>query len=412
MDKIVESGWILVASHDAHIRDLILRNLTEWGYPAVLAETADRAWQLLEEKKPWLVIADWAMPGSDGLSFCSRVRGRDNAGYVYIILLTPKVFKDRLVEAMEAGADDFILEPFGMDEVRARIMSAQRIMALEKELGERNQELTETNRRLRLAHEVITQDVESAARIQQSLLPCCAEAVFGFEFDSLFIPCQVVGGDIFNYFVLDQDTIAFYHLDVSGHGIPAAMMSVAVSKTLTSLPFHESLIRHTTRGPRTMEPFSPSSVVRELDMLFQSNDSVEQYFTIIYGMLDRRTGQVRFTQAGHPHPIYLPASSDAKLVGSGGLPVGLLPNAEFTETRITLSPGDRLFLYSDGIPDCTDPEGGRFSTDRLLFFLTDQRDLPLSDLMRRLGEEMYRYHGSDAFEDDMSMLVIGRQRVS
>jgi len=412
LDKIVESGWVLVVSHDAHIRDIIMNGLAEWGYPAVQADSPDRARELLQEKHPWLVIADWAMPGCDGLSLCSHIREEVFPGYVYIILLTPKPYKNRLVEAMEAGTDDFIMEPFGMEEVLARIMSAQRIMALEKELGDRNQELTETNNRLRRAHEVITQDVEAAARIQQSLLPCCAEALFGFEFDSLFIPCQVVGGDIFNYFVLDQDTIAFYVLDVSGHGIPAAMMAVAVSKTLTSLPFHESLIRHTTRGPQAKQFFSPASVVRELDMLFQSNDTVEQYFTMVYGMLDRRTGEVRFTQAGHPHPVYIPASSDARLVGGGGLPVGLLPNAEFTETRITLSPGDRLFLYSDGIPDCADPDGERFSTDRLLFFLTDQRDLPLSGVMRKLGEEMYRFRRADSFEDDMSMLVIGRQRIS
>jgi len=401
---------ILVASHDHRIRDLLLRNLEEWGYRTVGAASPQEAKAALKEHRPWLVLADWEMPGCQGLELCAHIRENRGPFYVYLILLTPRDHKDKLIAAMEAGADDFILEPFGVEEVQARIKSAQRILDLEKRLAQRNEELEETNRRLRFAHEVITKDVEAAARIQQSLLPSCTEALYGFWFESLFIPCQVVGGDIFNYFALDAETIAFYHLDVSGHGIPAAMMSVAVSKTLSSLPFHEALIRNGTVGQEgASQVLSPVSVVRELDLLFQSNEAVEQYFTMVYGTVAKGNGEVRFVQAGHPYPIYLPAASDARLVGSGGLPVGLVPQADFTETTLALSPGDRLFLYSDGIVDCTNPDGERFSMQRLQFFLTDQRDLALPDLMRKLGKELYRFHGNENFEDDISMLALERR---
>ncbi len=272
----------------------------------------------------------------------------------------------------------------------------------------RHHELVLANRRLSKAQDVITRDLEAAARIQQGLLPMSAANLYGFGFESLFIPCNVVGGDMFNFFPVDENFAAFYLLDVSGHGIPAAMLSVAVSKTISSLPFHGNLVRGGMSDLPQQEMTSPATVVRELDRLFQTTALVEQYFTMIYGVLDRRNGAACFTQAGHPHPVYVPQVGEPRLVGAGGLPVGLVRDADFTETSHVLYENDSLFLYSDGVTECTNRDGERFSSERFLKFLGENRDLPLTMLMRRLGEELYRFHGSDNFEDDMSVLVIQR----
>lgn len=399
---------ILIALPHENKRRSLSECLVKWGYQITTASDGISAWDIIENNGIWLVIASVSLSGIDGLELTRRIRAAGFKSYLYVVLITSQEKEADLLQAMEAGADEFVLEPFGPEEIRARILVAERIRQLEESLELRHKELWEANQRLSKAQDVITRDLEAAAHIQQGLLPVSTNNLYGYSFESLFIPCNVVGGDMFNFFPVDSRHLAFYLLDVSGHGIPAAMLSVAVSKTISSLPFHENLIRGGTSDLPGHEMTSPASVVRELDQLFQTNALMEQYFTMIYGVLDKETGEACFTQAGHPHPAYVPHLGEPKLVGAGGLPVGLVENADFTETNQVLYENDRLFLYSDGIVECSNQEGERFGTDGLLGFLTFNRDLPLNMLMRRLGEEIYRFHGSDNFEDDMSVLVIQR----
>ncbi|MEW5736335.1 MAG: SpoIIE family protein phosphatase [Thermodesulfobacteriota bacterium] len=409
MPDINQKLSLLVAVQHPETNRMLEHRLREWGYDPLFVKDGNEAWDRLDHAPFRLVLASLELPGISGPELCRKIRAAGFPFYVYIIVVTPETDRSHLVRAMEAGADEFIIEPFPPLELKARIQGAQRILSLEEKLARQNRDLTETNEKLIRAQEIITRDLEAAARIQQGLLPCCARDFYGYSFESLFIPCRVVGGDMFNFFPVNHHHLAFYLLDVSGHGIPAAMMSVAISKTISSLPMHEDVLRGISQDLPQRELTSPATVVRELDQLFQSNEIVEQYFTMIYGVLDREKGTARFTQAGHPHPVYVPHDGEPQLVGSGGLPVGLVAHADFSEAVVELLPYDRLVLYSDGVVECSGPDGERFDTDRLMEFLKTHRDLPLNLLMRRLGEVLYRFHGSDNFDDDMSVLVIQRE---
>ncbi|ACL04887.1 response regulator receiver modulated serine phosphatase [Desulfatibacillum aliphaticivorans] len=403
----MKSAPILIVDDDPGVRHLLKEGLSAWDYQVVEAQDGLEAWEILKETPVTLVISDWMMPGMDGVELCRRIRSHPFPSYVYVVLLTAKSQKDDLLQGMEAGADDFMGKPFAMAELKAKLAAAKRILNLERSLEEKNAKLQDMYKKLSKTQDLLNKDIAAAAWIQQSLLPNSG-AVYGFRFDSLFMPCKVIGGDIFNYFPVDRHHLAFYSLDVSGHGIPAAMLSVTVNKTITSMPFHEARFFSGSDGAEYSRSISPQSMANELNLLFQRTETVEQYFTMVYGIVDRRNGNIILTQAGHPYPILIPDHGKARLLGSGGLPVGLLPDAEFTEDLYRIEPGDRLFLYSDGITDCLDQEGNRFSQERLVNFLSEKRDLTLKDLMRRMGEELVHFRGDPNFEDDVSLMAMER----
>ncbi len=393
---------ILIADDDADMRRLLLHTLKRWGYEVVPASDGAQAWEILQREPISFVITDWIMPNLDGLGLCRRIREGRFARYIYIILLTAKNSKDELIKGMEAGADDFLIKPFNAGELKVRIRAGERVVKLEHNLEEQNRKLQEAYSRIR-------EDLDAAVMMQQSLLPSHALVVPGFRFEWLFVPCHFVAGDIFNVFLLNEHRVGFYILDVSGHGIPAAMLSVTLSKLLSPAVSQGSPLMHFIPDPPHYDIATPAEAVHTLNQLFQSEDDTMQYFTMIYGTVEIRNARLRLTQAGHPSPIYQSKQAKAELLGTGGFPVGMLPDVPYREEELHLHPGDRLFFYSDGISECIGKNGERFSVDRLMAFLEEWRHRPLRDVMTNIKQEIERWKGGDEFEDDITMLALERE---
>ncbi|MFZ4441585.1 MAG: PP2C family protein-serine/threonine phosphatase [Syntrophales bacterium] len=231
---------------------------------------------------------------------------------------------------------------------------------------------------------------------------------YGLSFDWIFLPCSFVAGDTFNYMLLDNDHICFFLLDVSGHGVQAAMLSFTLTKILTSQTFSDNLFNNSCELSPQRRLFSPAETVQELNLRFQADDETMQYFTMIYGIMNIRNGQVSLVQAGHPSPIYLRRGMKPVPIGNGGFPVGLNPKATFEELELTLDKGERLILYSDGVTDCTNQDGQEFSAERLTNLLQEWQELPLRNMMEKLQNSLREWRGSDEFDDDISLLAIER----
>jgi len=397
---------ILIADDDQDIRLLLSKTLQKWGYEVILAADGAEAWDILQKEEIHFVITDWMMPGIDGVELCKRIRGGGFSHYIYIILLTAKDAKEELVEGMEAGADDFMAKPFQKNELNVRIKAGERIIKLEKDLEERNRMLSETNKNLSEAYSVIKKDLEAAAKIQSSLLPKPDSIIQRVRFDWLFLPSAFVAGDILNYFPLDEGHIGFYILDVAGHGIPAALLSVTLSRLLSLTDVQENTLKHFIPDPPYYEIKSPATVVRDLNRLFQTDEDNMQYFTMIYGVINTVSGGVSFTQAGHPHPICLQRGGKVSFIGEGGFPVGMLPDVDYEEQELHLSRGDRLILYSDGVTECFNNEKKQFTGKRLTELLEEGRNLPLRELLERIGRNLRLWKGDDRFEDDVTLLAM------
>ncbi len=385
------------------MRTLLHRFLTAWGYDAVGAADGENGWELIRTERPDIVITDWMMPELDGVSLCRRIRSSDMPNYIYIILLTARNVTDDLVTGLEAGADDFVSKPFNKQELKARINAAARSISLERALEEKNRQLKET-------YDIIKEDLEAAARIQRSLIPQKIEQFGGITFDWLFCPSQFVAGDIFNILRIDEHALAFYLLDVSGHGIPAALLSTTLSRVLTPSPNFSGPIRRPLATPPFYSITAPRDVAAELNGRFMSEGAHTEYFTMVYGTIDIGSGSGTLTQAGHPSPIHQAADGTVRLIGDGGFPVGMIPDAEYDEHPFTIKAGERLFIYSDGITECRGPDDTMFGIDRLLTIIRDGYRLPLRDLMAGIERELARFRGEARFDDDISLLALEQRR--
>jgi sigma-B regulation protein RsbU (phosphoserine phosphatase) len=396
---------ILIADDASDAREIIGRLLRRWGHEVVTASDGLEAWEILTREPIRLIISDWMMPELDGLELCRRVRAADWGHYIYFILLTARDDKEDLVVGMTAGADDFLTKSFNFEELRVRLRAAERILGLETELAERNRKLLETNEALQTALDRIQDDLRAAANLQASLLPKHADVSPALRIDWLFLPAAVIGGDIFDFFTLNADALGFYHLDVAGHGVPSAMMSVTLSRTLSA----ERTEGHLTIGSDDeIRVRPPHAVVFDLNRRFQSGDTAP-YFTMVYGYLDASTGAGELCQAGHPHPLIARHDGRVDQIGHGGFAVGMLEDVPYDSVDFMLDPGDRLILYSDGITDCRNPGGESFELERLKALVGGCRDVPLPAVKQRLDAALSDWRGGSEIEDDISLLVLERR---
>jgi len=397
---------ILVVDDALDIKIYLGELLRKWGFQVVFANDGVEAGELLEKEAIKLVISDWVMPHMSGVELCRSIRSSAIPHYVYFILLTGRNADNDLLAGMEAGADDFLTKPFNADELHARIKAAQRVLHLEKMLEERNRTLTQTNRQLQQSHDTIRRDLEAAAMMQRSMLPE-SDRTQGLNLQSLFCPAAVVAGDIFSYLKLDDSHLAFYHIDVAGHGVRSAMLSFTLSKVLSATLEEGSPVKQ--RDP--VQPggeriTSPATVVSELNRRFQDKDETTPYFTMIYGVVNTASGDVKMCQAGHPNPFCVSRDGTVENLGSGGFPVGLLANAQYENIEFKLRPGDRLFCYSDGISECMNAEEQQFSTERLVDHLLQSCLRPLAETLTGLRVHLQNWRHGEPFEDDVSLIAI------
>jgi sigma-B regulation protein RsbU (phosphoserine phosphatase) len=380
--------------------------LKKWGFDVVFAGNGREACALLESGAIRLVISDWVMPEMSGVELCRQIRSAPLRHYIYVILLTSRNAEHDLLEGMDAGADDFLTKPFNAEELHARIKAAQRVLRLERVLEARNRELSHANLELKKSQDTLHRDLEAAARMQRSMLPASDQAP-NLNLESLFCPATVVAGDIFSYLKLDGSHLAFYHIDVAGHGVRSAMLSFTLGKILSSSVEEGSPVKQADPAcPGDVRITSPAVVVAELNRRFQDKDESTPYFTMIYGVLNTATGHVRMCQAGHPNPLRVTPEGTVARLGSGGYPVGLLPDIAYEDIEFSLQPGDRLFCYSDGISECMDTEQQAFGTERLVNHLLQLRREPLPEMLDSLRTRLQEWRDSQPFDDDVSLIAL------
>lgn len=276
---------------------------------------------------------------------------------------------------------------------------------LRDRLAEQNQKLAEANLVISTANVKMKKDLDAAAKVQQALLPYCLPSTEDMDFAWIFTPCDELAGDILNIFQLDDHHICFYLLDVSGHGVPAALMSVSLSRMLS--PSHDQSSLITKPDPDTLRfiPETPGEVGKRLNRQFVMDHRTEQYFTLVYGLINTQTNELHFICAGHPSPIYFPRDGIPHLVKSTDLPIGFLEDADFTEIKLQLKPGDRFYLYSDGIVEATNTQKQLFGEERLLQSLQHTASVPIALSLKTLENEVLAW-SNHIRQDDISILAV------
>ncbi len=263
---------------------------------------------------------------------------------------------------------------------------------------------------LKSAYGRMKRDLESAGRVQRALLPEALPEVDGYEFGWEYRPCDELGGDSLDIYRVDERTIALYVLDVSGHGVPASLLAITATRSLAPRTDRSSLVLEPGWNEGEHRAVGPGEVVRRLNAMNQMDPARNPHFvTMIYALLDTTTGVVRYACAGHPGPIVVRADGSVRSVDGGSPPVGVMPDQVYQELTLTLEPGDRLFLHSDGLNEQRNVEGEEFGRERLRGILASSEGA-CSAIERGVGAVAEWATEQERIGDDLSLVGVARLR--
>jgi sigma-B regulation protein RsbU (phosphoserine phosphatase) len=255
---------------------------------------------------------------------------------------------------------------------------------------------------LRRSKEAIEQDLRLAAKVQQALLPPREVEAGSLRIAHAFHPCDDLAGDAVGIVPLTADLVGLYVLDVSGHGVGAALLSFTLNHLLSATVGGALL----ADGAAEVAVVSPARVAERLNRQFPM-DRTRQYFTLVYGVIDPASGRFRYVTAGHPSPIVLPRGGPPAAAEGAGLPIGMFDQASFEEANLTLEPGDRLYFYTDGVIEALDASEDEFGHPRLLAEIARWREQPLRAGLDGIVAAV-RAWCEGRIRDDVSLVAVER----
>ncbi|WP_165252415.1 SpoIIE family protein phosphatase [Paludisphaera soli] len=341
--------------------------------------------------KPTVILQDLVMPDIDGLTLVQNFRAQDETRDVPMIVLSTKEEPAVKAEAFAKGANDYVVKLPDRLELIARIRYHSRGYIALLQRNEAYSALQESQKRL-------ADEVRQAERYVESLLP---EKLTKGKIltDWRFVPSAELGGDSFGYHWLDDDHFAFYLLDVSGHGVGAALLSVSAMNALRSQALPNTDFR------------DPSQVLYALNNAFQMDQQNGLYFTIWYGVFHKGTRRVHYSGGGHPPAVLIdgPSRDDVKLqmLESRGPMIGAITDMEYASADAILGPFAKVYLFSDGAYEIERADGTLWPFGEFIEYMgRGPFDDPAAPKMDDLVAHARALMGRDDFADDLSMVEL------
>ncbi len=406
---------VLVIDDDPVMLTSLHRLLQKRGYRVTTASDAAAGLKTAIRLVPSVIICDWLLTGDlDGIDICQYIKQDPQLSTTTFLIMTGHTDIANRVEALEAGADDLLIKPVDTAALIARVNSGMRLHQLTQALR------AQTHR--------LQSELAEAATYVMSLLPADipkpkhspnhgAERDLepkpessGVAISSRFISSQELGGDCFDHYWLDPDCLVMYLLDVSGHGLGAALLSTSVLNVLRS----QSL--------PGVNFYRPETVLKGLNEAFQMSAQNDKYFTIWYGVYNRISRELAYASAGHPPALLMSPTAQNNAVEiqrlrTAGMPIGMMPNTLYQWQRCAVPADSRLYIFSDGIYEIkpeirteTQPVERDRSTPHLLGLdnfvtlltqLAAQEQLSLDTILHRVAA-----FSGNQFDDDLSLLEI------
>ena len=377
------SGSLLIVDDNEANRALLARHLRRQGYTVSLGENGRQALEKLRSRAFDLVLLDVIMPEMSGYQVLETMKKDPLLRHIPVIMISALDDIEMLARCIQRGAEDYLSKPFDAVLLQARIGSSLEKKRLHDQEQRTYRALVESQKRL-------TAELAEAATYVQSLLPPPLEGEVRAQWR--FQPSAELGGDIFGYHWLDPGRLAIYLLDVSGHGVGAALLSVSVLNVLRA-----QSLQGTDFG-------DPAKVLNQLNRVFQMEQQNNLIFTIWYGVLDRNSRRLTYSSGGHPPAVLTGNSPNTlKQLSTGGRVLGCDPTAEFRSASCQVQHGSRLYVFSDGAYEIARPDGSTAQLPDLI----QQLGLPAPQGSSKL-DELVKWAqatgGQSSFEDDMSIL--------
>ena len=374
---------LLVDDEPANIQ--IVNSILKDTYKTRIATTGAKALELAsQEPAPDLILLDVMMPEMDGYEVCSRLKSADHTRDIPVIFLTGQTEIEDETKGFNVGAVDYIHKPFSPAVVQARVHTHLVLRGIRAQLASQLQ--------------TIQSEMNTARQIQLSILPREIPAIKGLDISARYLPMTSVAGDFYDFIAIDEKRIGILVADVSGHGMPAALISSMLKIAL------DGQTKHATDPARVLDGLN-----RALCGKFQGH-----FVTAVYVVVDTERQCILYAGAGHPPLILMDHSTgEAHDFLESGLFLGYFPDASYTAMEIPFKAGDCGVLYTDGIPEMTDPSDEQFGLERLKQFLQDNHDLSAGQFVDALLDELSRWSdlasGREA-EDDITLLAFHFER--
>ncbi len=456
-------GVDVVIAEDSRIQArMLIRRLEDAGHTVRWGENGALALALAKERRPDIIVSDIEMPEMTGYEFCKAAKSDPALKTVPFILLSTLSDPIDIIRGLDSGADNYVTKPYEPDYLLGRMNSLlasplesaddgsaamlevtlqgqkfrvkagrQQVLNLLVSTFEnavaKNQELVVANQDLSVARDGLqksneelstlnaeisrinahmVRDLKAAAKVQRSLLPADDVEIPRTTIAWRYVPCQGLAGDFLNVFPLDEEHVGLFVVDVSGHGVPSSLMAVTVGRFLTPKVSDQSLL--VRQGPDgRIAVARPAEVATQLNRLFQADDFSGLYFTLLYGVLHLPTGRFDYCSGGHPALVRLPAGGgDVELHATESFPIAFVPDVEYEQKTLQLVPGDRLFLYSDGVPEAMDKDRNPYGDDAMAACIAQFRGAPIEAGVKGLLEAVETWCQPNGPLDDVSILGV------
>src|SRR5438477_2070675 len=366
---------IVVIDDNANDLAVTRRLLERRGYDVLPAQSGDDGLRVAGETLPDAIIVDYRMPGMDGFEFTRQAKLDPQLRTIPVLMLTGADTAQHIVEGLGAGADDFVTKGADVEIIVARLRALLRVKAYQDQLRRMNAQ--------------IMRDLQIARRVQEALVPQGTFRGPRVEVRSAYIPSEALSGDFYDYFLLDEFMYLFV-ADVSGHGLPAAIL-VSLLKSYI----------HTEADPAS----SLDQFMSRLNNFLFAVSLPTQFATAQLFRVDQQ-GSLLYSNAAHPpFLLYQRACGKTLVLEEPSNLLGALPNMEFEERRLTMSSGDTLFVYTDGLTDRRTESGEFYSIDRVAALLEESRDADLSTVYDSIYNDVSSFPATDDFKDDIAFVV-------
>lgn len=380
-----EAARILVVDDEPRNVKILQIQLQARGYVVLTAGDGAEALDVVRDQTPDLILLDINMPKVDGYEVLAKVRSDKTTEFIPIIMITAlRDTEENRIQAVEAGADDFIEKPFNSFEVLARIKSLLRIKHYHDTLEQHNVRL-ET-------------ELQMARSVQEVIIPQNgSQDLAGFRTASYCSPAIAVGGDFFDLWEIDKNRIGVLISDVMGHGASAALVTVFIKTVLME---HREYIKD-----------NPAQLLHVLNMRFNDiiSSRIYMFATAFCGIFDLKKKQLICANAGHPFPFLQHNSqSECELITDkhSGNGLGIRKESVYENCYYPFDSGSRTFLYTDGVYEVKNPQGEEFTVERLQNVVTMCEEGSPARLIQYVFDTITEFTGALPNEDDLTLVTI------
>jgi serine phosphatase RsbU (regulator of sigma subunit) len=332
---------------------------------------------MAREKQPDLILMDIMMPKMDGFEVCRRLKEDPSLPFMPIIMVTAKADSKDVVAGLEAGGDEYLTKPVDHAALVARVKSMLRIKDLHDKVLEQSAQL-----RVQL---------ETATKIQSLFWPKIPGMEAGSHVWATSVPAAYVGGDLYDIIPLVDGSWLAYVADVSDKGVPAALIMAALSTKIRS----EALVQ--SKVDKLLETVNNS--------MYRLTSEEGFFATIVLARYWPSSGKMKLTVGGHLPPLWIVEGDIRNLPQVQGMSLGIAPNVHYEKKQISLSPGDAVLFFTDGVVEAEDENKDLFGNDRLVDYIRNSKGPPWG---KGLLDQISHWRGNSSVSDDLTILEIWR----